>query len=220
MPDPRGHRSRRVRPLFPSSSTWGASPRRTQDPRQSLRALGARAGPVRCPRCRRALRLALPAEPHRLNEPPPRHANPDSTDLETSARQMPVMQTERSVIADSHPGSRETSPSGRSSCAVIAPSCFGSRDLRAGPRRDSREVLPSAGGRRVLDVVDGVVVGEVALSLAPHLAKNPYVRIAHVRAPPGLGTSNETATAWGSSCGRSSGPTRWKPNVRSRSAMS
>jgi hypothetical protein len=111
-------------------------------------------------------------------------------------------------------------PSGRSSCAVIAPLCFGSRDPRASPRRDPREVLPSAGGRRVPDVIGSVVVSEVALPLPRHLAKNPDVRVAHVPAPPGSGTGFETAIAWGSSCGRSSGPTSRKPNVRSRSAMS
>jgi hypothetical protein len=46
-------------------------------------------------------------------------------------------------------------------------------------------------------VVGGVVVVEVALPVARNLAKNPDVRVAHDRDPPGLGTGIETATAWG-----------------------
>jgi hypothetical protein len=47
-------------------------------------------------------------------------------------------------------------------------------------------------------VVDRIVVVEVALPLVRHLAKNPLVRVAHDRVPPGSGTGIETAIAWGS----------------------
>jgi hypothetical protein len=82
---------------------------------------------------------------------------------------------------------------------VIAPSCVGSGDLRSSPRRGSREGLPPVCGHAVPSVVDSVVLVEVALPLARHLAKNPVVRVAHEPAPPGSGTGSATPTA---SCGQ------------------
>lgn len=77
------------------------------------------------------------------------------------------------------------------------------------------EAFPSVGGRGVLGVVDGVVLFELALGLARHLAKDAHVGVAHDRARSGSGIGMATETAWGSSCGRSSGPSRRKPKLLS-----
>jgi hypothetical protein len=51
---------------------------------------------------------------------------------------------------------------------TVTPSCFGIRDARSGPRRHSLEVLPSASRRGVPNVVDSVVVAELAPRLVRH----------------------------------------------------
>ena len=73
----------------------------------------------------------------------------------------------------------------------------------------------SSPGCGVSDVVDRVVVVELALRLVRHEPENADVPVGHDRAP-GSGNAIETAVGWGSSWGRSSGPTRRKPKVRSR----
>lgn len=82
----------------------------------------------------------------------------------------------------------------------------------------AHEVVPSAGRRGVRRMVEGVVIVEFALALAVDLAQDAEVHVVHDRAPVGLGDVIETAVAYGSSWGRSSGPTRRKPTVRSRLA--
>src|SRR5437588_2911747 len=69
----------------------------------------------------------------------------------------------------------------------------------------------SSRGCGVSDVVDRVVVVELALRLVRHEPENADVPVGHDRAP-GSGNAIETAVGWG----RSSGPTRRKPKVRSR----
>jgi hypothetical protein len=82
--------------------------------------------------------------------------------------------------------------------------------LRRGPDR-------SAAGRSAREgsELNSVVAAEFALHSVRHHA-HADKRIGHDRAPPGSGT--ETATGWGSRPGRSSGPNRRKPTVRSRLA--
>ena len=98
---------------------------------------------------------------------------------------------------------------------VVAPSLVGVRDARSGPGRSSLEVFTSSCRCGVSDVVERVVVVELALRLVRHQPENADVPVGHDRAP-GSGNVIDTAVAYGSSWGRSSGPTRRKPTVRSR----
>jgi hypothetical protein len=54
---------------------------------------------------------------------------------------------------------------------VVAPSCLSLRDASSGPYRRLREVFPPTHGCRAGDVVESVVVVEVALSPARDQAK-------------------------------------------------
>lgn len=81
----------------------------------------------------------------------------------------------------------------------MGPSCFGICDARLGPPRAAHEVLPSAVGCRVPAWVRGVVLIELALPVARHLAENPDMRVvAHDRVPAHSGTGSEATAASGS----------------------
>lgn len=94
---------------------------------------------------------------------------------------------------------------------------LGVRHVRVGPRRGLFEVLPSIGRYGVTAVMDGVVGVEFPLCLVRHKPKDAEVAVGHDRALPGsvIAKSVGTAATYGSWWGRSSGPTRRKPRVRS-----
>jgi hypothetical protein len=98
---------------------------------------------------------------------------------------------------------------------LVAPSCVGVRDVRSRAGRRQLEVFTPWYRRGISDLVDRVVVVELALRLVRDEAKDADVRVGHDRAS-GSGNVIEAAIAWGSSSGTSSGPTRRKPSVSLR----
>jgi hypothetical protein len=66
---------------------------------------------------------------------------------------------------------------------VVAPSLVGVRDARSGPGRSSLEVFTSSCKCGVSDVVERVVVVELALRLVRHQPENADVPVGHDRAP-------------------------------------
>jgi hypothetical protein len=65
---------------------------------------------------------------------------------------------------------------------LVAPSFVGVGDVRSGPGRRSREVFTPSYRRGVSDVVNRVVVVELALRLVRDEAENADVRVGHDRA--------------------------------------
>ena len=66
----------------------------------------------------------------------------------------------------------------RCSSAVVGASCFGICDARLGASRAAQKALPSAVGCRVAAWVGSVVLVELALRMACHLAEDPESKIA------------------------------------------
>ncbi len=99
----------------------------------------------------------------------------------------------------------------------VASSFVGVRDARSGSRRGSLEVCPPCCGCHVSDEVDRVVLVQLALRMVRHEPENADVWVGHDRAL-GSGNAIKTAVAWGSSWGRSSGPTRRNRRAHSRPA--
>jgi hypothetical protein len=87
-------------------------------------------------------------------------------------------------------------------------------EVRSGSRRASLEVFASLSRCSIFDLVNRVVVDEFSLRLVRLQPEKADVGVGHDRVP-GSGTGIETATAWGSSMGRSSGPRRRKPKALS-----
>jgi hypothetical protein len=94
----------------------------------------------------------------------------------------------------------------------VVASGFGVREVCSGSRRRSLELLASQSGYSIFDLVGRVVVSELALRLVPQPSEKADVGVGHDRVP-GSGAGIERAAAWGSSIGRSSGPTRRKPKA-------
>jgi hypothetical protein len=93
-------------------------------------------------------------------------------------------------------------------------SCSGVREVRSGSCHRSLEVFASLSRCRIFDLVSRVVVSEFSLRLDGQQSKKADVGVGHDRVP-GSRTGIDTATAWGSSMGRSSGPRRRKPKALS-----
>jgi hypothetical protein len=105
--------------------------------------------------------------------------------------------------------------SGDWGCSSTVAPCLGVDNARSGSFRRPLEVFASPSRSGVTRVVSRVVLNDLALRIPRQLAENADVRVGHDRVP-GCGIRIETATAWGSSCGRSSGPKRRKPKVLCR----
>jgi hypothetical protein len=94
----------------------------------------------------------------------------------------------------------------------VVASGFGVREVCSGSRRRSLELLASQSGYSIFDLVGRMVVSELAVRLVPQQSEKADVGVGHDRLP-GSGAGIESAAAWGSSIGRSSGPTRRKPKA-------
>ena len=92
---------------------------------------------------------------------------------------------------------------------------LGVREMRCRSGRRSLEVFASLSRCSIFDLVNRVVVNEFSPRLVRQHPEKADVGVSHDRVP-GSGTGIETAAAWGSSMGRSSGPTRRKPKTLSR----
>jgi hypothetical protein len=73
--------------------------------------------------------------------------------------------------------------SGDGNWSSVAPSLVGVRDARSGPGRSSLEAFTSSCRCGVCDVVDRVVVVELALRVVRHQPEDADVPVGHDRAP-------------------------------------
>jgi hypothetical protein len=104
---------------------------------------------------------------------------------------------------------------GRSVWSPVVASCLGVREVRSGSRHRSLEGHASLSRCSTCDLVNRVVMSQFSLRLVRQPPEKADVGVGHVRVP-GSGAGIGTATAWGSSMGRSSGPRRRKPKALSR----
>jgi hypothetical protein len=93
---------------------------------------------------------------------------------------------------------------------------LGVRDLGTSARCRAHQVFPSACGRDVCGVLGDVVVLELLLGLARHLAEDAHVQVTHGRRRSGSGTGIDTATACGGEWGTSSSLKILNPTVPRR----
>ncbi|HET6869862.1 MAG TPA: hypothetical protein VFH80_28375 [Solirubrobacteraceae bacterium] len=93
---------------------------------------------------------------------------------------------------------------------------LGGRDLTTHAIDRVFEVIPTAGGRGVPCGLKGVVVVELALGLARHVAQDAHVAVGHALPPPRSGTGIDTATACSGDGGTSSSLKTLNPSVPSR----
>lgn len=89
---------------------------------------------------------------------------------------------------------------------------LGAREMFSGSRCRLLEVFASQSDCSVFDLLGRVVVSELALRSVRNESEKADVGVGHGRVP-GSGAGIERAAAWGSSIGRSSGPTRRKPTA-------
>ena len=102
--------------------------------------------------------------------------------------------------------------SGRSVCSSALASCLGVHEVCSGSCRLVLKLFAPLSRCSIFDLMSRVVVSELALRLIGQPLEKADVGIGHDRLP-GSGAGIERAAAWGSSIGRSSGPTRRKPKA-------
>ena len=110
----------------------------------------------------------------------------------------------------SGPPAREGS--GRWVCSSALASCLGVREVCSGSRRRLLKLFAPLSRCSLFDLVGQVVVSELALRLVGQQSEKTDVGVGHDRVP-GSGAGIARAAAWGSSIGRSSGPTRRNPRA-------
>jgi hypothetical protein len=97
-------------------------------------------------------------------------------------------------------------------CSSALASCLGVREVCSGSCRRLLELFAPLSRCSIFDLVGRVVASELALRLVGEQLEKADVGIGHDRVP-GSGAGIARAAAWGSSIGRSSGPTRRKPRA-------